>query len=511
MLGGDSGLLPSFAQRKAIVKVCSAVLSHTMLGRRVDGILKLTGLRPDTPVKKRLAFPLQVSEAEQISHPHDFARVILILGDIVAGRLGEVQIISGLSCVWIAAVADYILGLRVEFRKDGITIWENFDPSKASPQITVEYHEGLATESIICKGQRLVLRDGVEFLRHFFRCPDQGDGGLGGLYPLRGGRCEWDSILNETFGISAKCLLAPCTLIPKTEAHSKTHPGPFDESSAGCKDLANLFIQFFVIGCTYYVYHTADLARYSTVSNFVSSAIRKLPELRPLHHDLRQAAYEADSELISDDDFGTRFCELRVELDNRGRCVFGSGIGIADGRSFKHDFCLAALSETVLKLSLILDRVTWKTPLSPKRSGLLELYNKQAKRCRRGNRRSNIEYLRHVLQFDYGGTGTRASIFESCMALFSGTLPHEFQYAPSGVSTVNDGRIHCFIDAVQNLSDDFTRATLIHIGVGWIEAKGRYRDYVLDVPRSRAQPYDYFSAQTPATRDHLPGIVTPLG
>lgn len=98
-------LKKSVAQWDALVKVCSGVLCYTTLGLRVDQMLELGGYDAGSAV------------FEGAGHPQDLAVVLVAIGSIAACRLLKVTVIGGPLCTWVAAVADFVFGLRVVLRE----------------------------------------------------------------------------------------------------------------------------------------------------------------------------------------------------------------------------------------------------------------------------------------------------------------------------------------------------------------------------------------------------------
>lgn len=52
-----------------------------------------------------------VNITPDIGHPADLARVLLSIGQVVQGTLQSVSLQGGCCCSWIAAWADFVLGL----------------------------------------------------------------------------------------------------------------------------------------------------------------------------------------------------------------------------------------------------------------------------------------------------------------------------------------------------------------------------------------------------------------
>ena len=63
-------------------------------------------------------------------------------------------------------------------------------------------------------------------------------------------------------------------------------------------------------------------------------------------------------------------------------------------------------------------------------------------------------------------------------------------------SAISDGKVYCFIDTLQGLSDSFEKASIIHVGAGSIESGNRLHKRVYDYKRPRAARSLVYQAQS---------------
>ena len=70
------------------------------------------------------------------------------------------------------------------------------------------------------------------------------------------------------------------------------------------------------------------------------------------------------------------------------------------------------------------------------------------------------------------------SVFSRFLTLFSGATPRPLRGETT--SAISDGRLYCFIDPVQGLSDRYERASVVNVGAGSIQVGNRLSHQVYD-------------------------------
>ena len=96
--GSPQELSPSISQWEAMIKTCASIFTPSTFGVRVQQLLRLGG------------YNITLSEA---SDPRDIADALFAVGSVATGEIASVKISGVASCVWVAAYADYVLGMRV--------------------------------------------------------------------------------------------------------------------------------------------------------------------------------------------------------------------------------------------------------------------------------------------------------------------------------------------------------------------------------------------------------------
>ena len=462
LFGSPQDISPSFKQWEALVKVCSSIFSQSTLGLRIHQLLKLGGY-------------VGAYAAERAGHPHDMAEVLLAVGRVATGSLKEISIRGGSGCSWVAAFADQILGLKVAVRSDdGTMLWMNYDGSMDQGQISLQFCDKEPTEAISCVGRIFYVRHGDEFIRQFFL--GQGTWQLSPSMPFQGGRVQWESMFSETFGGDFEDLINL----------SVEHSDPLSDSPTLAAP-ADSFVRLFLAGAAFFVFHTSEACRYRDITEFVHSSISSIPELRPCKHKLLDLAIQVKFSEMS-------FDELTIAY-NHSRSTLADTCSAIDQRSNPRTFCPARITETIIMMSYHLGRLALEGSLLPKRSGILEIYNNSIP--------ENPFDINHLARHECSRPRTLLESDVSFMSLsfqltryvsiFSGEnvqLPLE-----DPTSAISDGKVYCFIETLQGLSDSFEKASIIHVGAGSIQSGNRLYKRVYDYNRPSAARSLVYQAQ----------------
>ena len=451
--GGPRDLSPSFQQWEALVKVCSSVFSQSTLGPRIHQLLKLGGYSRQHSV-------------EQAGHPKDMAEVLLAVGSVARGALKEISISGGSGCSWVAAYADQILGLKVAVRSDeGAMLWMNYDGSVDQGQISLQFCDRESTEAINCVGRMFYVRNGDEFIHQYFRGVESIHSTTMQGTPFLGGRVQWDSMFSETFGRDFE------DLVNFSTPHRPSAPLIHDKLSAP----DDVFARLFIAGAAFLVFHTTEACRYRDITQFVLSALSSVPELRPCKHRLLDPALHIIFSAMSIDELS---CQYR-----KSRGILARTYPSLDHGQPPRTFCLAKVTETILAMTSLLGRLAMESSLLPKRSGILKIYNDLPMPLdeKLSNRHGGCA-LRDILYREVDLTSLNFQLARY-VSIFSGE-PAQYPIWPS-ISAISDGKVYCFIDTLQGLSDSFAKASMIHVGAGSIQAGNRLHDRVYDRDESR--------------------------
>lgn len=445
--GSPRDLSPSFKQWEALVKVCSSVFSQSTLGLRIHQLLKLGGY-------------VGANGAEGVSHPQDMAVVLLAIGRVANGTLKEISIRGGSGCSWIAAFADQVLGLKVAVRSDeGAILWMNYDESVDQGHISLQFCNREPTKAISCVGWIFYVRHGDEFIQQFFQgLKDIDHFRIEGM-PFLGGRVQWNSMFSETFGRDFE------DLINLSVEHSNPLPVPSMISTP-----EDNFARLFIAGAAFLVFHTNEACRYKDIMKFVLSAMSCIPEIRPCKHILLDPAIQLKASAMTLDELCKEYNHIR-DILTRENCVL-------DQQNSRRTFCLAKITETIIIMSYLLGRLTLEGSLLPKWSGILQIYNDIPSYPDREFAGRSESFRLQAVLYPEENIKTLSFQLSKYLSIFSGE-PAPFSMGGS-TSALSDGKVYCFIDTLQGLSDSFEKASIIHVGAGSIQAGNRLRERVND-------------------------------
>ena len=443
---------PSFKQWEGLVKVCSSVFIKSMLGHRIHQLLRIGGynraVRPD-----------------QASHPQDMAEVLLAVAKVATRDLEEISISGGSGCSLVAVFADQILGLKVSVRSDeGAMLWRNYDGSVDQGQISLQFCNRESPEAIKCVGQKFYLRHGNEFIKKCFLGPEGFHSATMESAPFLGGRVPWDSMFSETFGRDFEDL-----------HHLLDERSQYGEFSAR----ADIFERLFITGAAFFVFHTAEACRYRNITDFVLSAMDFIPELQSWKQKLLDPAFQCRFSAMSLDELSSEYEQSRSIL---ARVGFAS-----NEQNQSRIYCLAKITDTMIIMSYLFGRLDLEDPILPKRSGILSIYWNTPIPAD-----VDITPIPSDAEFfdSHGSDALRALLYpeedqqslsfqlRKYVSIFSGE-PAQLLIVGS-TSAISDGRVYCFIDTLQRLSDSYAQASRIHVGAGSIQSGHRLHDHVFD-------------------------------
>ncbi|MCJ1433648.1 hypothetical protein MMC27_003012 [Xylographa pallens] len=193
-LAAPKSLTPSLSQWASLVDVCAGALTSSQFPRLVEGLTLLI-VPPMTRVKPVL---------REATTPEALGLALLELAKISNGTLRSVVFHGGADCGWLAAVAEWLLSLRVEIiNEKGVCVYrsQSEPDADAYAQVVIMLqadNDGSPT-SLVHGRTHLVPSGGPCFE---FRPEVQQH-----IYSY--GRSEWSTILRDTFGRPFDVLLSP--------------------------------------------------------------------------------------------------------------------------------------------------------------------------------------------------------------------------------------------------------------------------------------------------------------
>ncbi|KAI4282573.1 MAG: hypothetical protein L6R38_002822 [Xanthoria sp. 2 TBL-2021] len=341
-------------------------------------------------------------------------------------------------------------------------LYSNFDTTSARPQVEVQFTNEIACNAITCVGRVFTLRSGNEFIHNIIHGPENLSPAALAHKPFLGGRLQWESMFWETFGTAAENLLKP----------SSWKNGPFPNLERP-KTEGRRFVYFFVACARYYTSCTTESVRYGSAQEFILTATTQVPELRPLKEELEELLLADTGRGPRRSDIESNLVHARDDLGGACQCTVHTHYSL-DKQSTAR-FCSVGLAATIVQISYMLGRIKVEASLSPRRSGILAIYDEAFKVIpieinKWADTESNL--------IPPNGPEELRQIFTNVMILFSG----EPSTVSLGIrmSAMSDGRVYCLVDSVRQLSDRFERASMIHVGIGSIQVEHRLHYKVVD-------------------------------
>ncbi|KAK2742869.1 hypothetical protein FQN55_007653 [Onygenales sp. PD_40] len=273
--GAPAEFIPSIHQWSTLVDLCAGSLAGSKFPSSLEGFIRLAIPRTDP-------FPLKPTSSEALS------RALNVVADISRGKLARATFVGGIDCLWLAALSEWLLFLKVEVinaeetihlssiahtcpHSQVVIILDSTDEWKAGPLLDRKWH-------IIPTGSKLLDIPKL------------------GTPTFSGAHSDWTTILRDSFGSSFSKLIDESTM---------DHVGFFLIASC-CKGLDGRFCLHKILRLDTNWSVSPRHPQWSTLCEFVSS---RLPELAGIMDRCRNLKGEA-----RDLDLPTGFCPfLEVE------------------------------------------------------------------------------------------------------------------------------------------------------------------------------------------------------
>ncbi|CAI6339208.1 unnamed protein product [Periconia digitata] len=465
--GGPPELAPSLEQWEALIRVTASVFNQTTFGLRISQIAKFSESQSRT-----------IPNLAPNPHPTDLAKLLLEIGRITEGSLQSISIQGGCCCSWIAAWADFLLGLRVLVRdSQGTVVYANFNVQETYAQVNIAFLHQDEGRMLVVQTSH-VLRSGTEFIQKSF-----GRQRLstiwGADYKFSCGRVQWDTMFSDTFGPSFQILFG------RTNSSPSSSFGPLESHAP------DLFLEYpqiveriFALAAILLVNSNESSVCATSASRYCMRAMGSIPELRQWGTPTLSAiqvfcTIYGGEKLMLDCFHDVTTGETSTSLKNiayefiQYMHKLGALCGCAvhkkhlDGTS-NGQMCLTRLALTILRAMVLLDHVVLDTPIQPTFHGLYSLFHSTAGKEHWPDTPSPEAITRDL---DYTVIQTCSQAFSTTAAMFSSA--EDWAFDIFGVVAQSDGKIYCYTQLLEGLTDDPQEAFKIHVGSGQIEYLSR--------------------------------------
>lgn len=441
-----NSLMPSISQWAALANICSGAVLGSRFPQLVEVYSRLTQ-----------SYPRGVRHGLQETTSADaLASALLELAKVSSGTVRSVTFIGGVDCGWLAALAQWLLSLRVDIiTADGSVIYSSRTSADKSyhPQVSIvqqlslrsQSNTTLIKQSMIVKPGRLFFgtgRDVVDIQRHFFSA----------------GRSEWSTILRDTFGADFDALLHPEVI----------------------QDFADLlFCGFSMSGSDTGQLHLDPWGGLSATSaemqlSQLSFAAQRLPELIPVCHIAKQNISRQDIRYGRRNGFPrvfTRHCSC-------DQCKFHKE-GNSGGKSchfprIPRMMCLEKTALAIFEYAWTLSWLDIDENIYPSVRGLLLMYRTRIT----GGFGDNIETA--VIKDKL----FRRPLVSTAIELFTGHPDINYNWA-AGLSAASESGVCAYLPSLQNPTTSPREQLRVTVVTGHIEWNNKIFSQAKDGERGR--------------------------
>ena len=447
----SDGLSPALPQWAALSDVCAGALSPSKFPVMVDGFCRLafTDRRPH----------LQCQNAATVDA---LALALAELSKVSDGSIHTVTFEGGYDCGWLAAVAEWLLCLKVQVltEKGSCLYWQDSSHTDGTAQVVIVFDtQSLAHDPAETKRLRVVDRSfrlscdaEVKVIHHVGA--DSGE-----IFGM--GRSSWSTILEDTFGSAFKMLLSPDiveaftrmllsglraseTASPMVFSYSRRqviHPwiGPLSGPAAGGERL------FFV-----------------AIAN-------QLPELSPLLEALERVQNSAGATAGREESQLLKFCDCELCGQRSRKEPFRKGHSVGNNH-----VCLYHLGMTLISLIWLLSSINVDETVKPASTGLLMLHNSIASDISNtfeGPILSRRLWWHHELE----------KIYAKTLELFTGLPSHLGRNDLEAASAICHGGICIWLPALENPLYNPFQQMRVRVIPGRVSFRNRLYKEIVDI------------------------------
>ena len=457
-LGCPPGLILPKHHWKSMLHALNGAIANTQFGLVIDAYVRLDPHRGQCKTQMGNGAAQSTTRFGSMpASPRSIARALTELGRLSRGEIGRLAILGSEEAGFFAALAEWLLGMRVAVRSESGEVLSDRNGHK-EPEVIVVFTPG--THSFAATALQQMHIDGAVCRLNVDGGGQAADATQKHLHPVSpGGRLDWHSMARDFYGSDFMGLM-------KTEDASHTY-GIIVGCAAriiegiflGSKDDADLALAYFS--------RTAGPESYGT--GFVQTLINYFPGMSKsrsrMEKTLRLSL--ADAEVTYD-----------KEIQRLGR-VCQCSVCTVNG-SHSHQHCLVVIVESTITLSLLLANTIVAPGIYPKRSGMQGFYQYWAEK------RQTLTVERH--ESDRGprfkaiyrdALGLRIPL-SVCLCLFTSTNPDVTD--PLTLAYSCNGMV-AYSDVLHGMVGKRKPSTSITVMAGVIQYQGRvYRSIIADGP-----------------------------
>ncbi|CAF9914427.1 MAG: hypothetical protein GOMPHAMPRED_008158 [Gomphillus americanus] len=258
--------MPSSREWKAMLNACNGVLAATPFGLRAEVLMQLGNDGQRLGAVQRLEAPQDLRDC---SSPRSIAEALFAMAAVSRKEMEAITLIGGPDTGWLAAVAEWILDLKVSIsNSDKEIIYTNIDGPGAAQIQVISRRKAPKSQDVIVQGRTYVLKEISEVL---------GRETTSSIATTVSGRVEWKTALRSAFLLDFKRMIdsLPSTLGALLGSAARLYKGIAQADKSFSLTYRN--------ACTTY-------CDSSFGSGFVGNMLSWFPELKTLREHMEKAA-----------------------------------------------------------------------------------------------------------------------------------------------------------------------------------------------------------------------------
>ena len=446
----SKGVSPALPQWAALIDVCSGALSPSKFPVMVDGFCRLALANPRPRYGQYKATTVDA-----------LAQALAELSKVSKGSVSSITFEGGYDCGWIAAVAEWLLCLKVKvLTEEGSCLY--WQDTNESAQVIILFKTSTCDLTIdeimqlrvVNRSFCLPSNENVDYFRR-----SGGDVGE----PFGMGRSTWSTILEDTFGSAFKVLLSPNIielfakkLLSDVMASGSEYPMV---SSYNPWEVIHPWMGSFSRPAA-----NRERAFFLTVAS-------RLPELSPLLEALDQLERSAGAAAGPEGSELWDFCNCDLCKPNR----LNEPAHVPPGQ-VSHEICLHHLGLTLIALIWLLARINVDETLQPAPTGLLMLYDYVEDH---GFENLNRNLCKNI-SWDVDLNTTYQRTFE----LFTGLPSQKAVYKLGATSAICRGGICICFSTLENPLYDPLKQIRLRVIPGRVSFRDRLYTEIVDMEES---------------------------
>lgn len=466
--GAPNSFVPSAIQWKALVRACNGSLSSSSFPKIAEHFMGLD--------RRHGRANVDHWSGRNCSSADTLAQALLFIGKISTGKLESITIAGPSDAGWLAAIAEWMLDLRIVISTFGGTLLHANCEDVKQAQIRFIIGERIEMD----QSKDLEVQAKTYHLRDFTDVVNVREGAIGKT--LVCGRIPWSTALSDTFGSYFR------RLIDMRQAFGK---------ALGCA--ARVFEAVTDAEAGFHVTAASECFSYFSSSygiGLVSFLCKTFPELKVVRREMDEGASKSAEDALATYEAClvniNSGCKCEICRDEDKNKIIGGNL------------CLVVILETILVVTRSLSGISVAEDLDPLLVGLQAFYEKQVQRHIQGIYKEkaisdNLRKVHFILEMGtpiddgvaIGQSLQIARLADGARIFGRGQIERTTHRSGSAVSAITVGGITVFLDALLDISDDPERIGRCQVIPGRINAHDRIFTYISDLSDFNPEGQDY--------------------